>query len=145
MLRCDHAPVCGYQLQVSIQLRSRARTASHSVQGSVPLVTVTVEARPVAVALSATVNAGQTVQVDLTAGARGGPFTDASVVSLTPAQSGHGSIVKTATGYRLDFASAAAFSGQAQLVYTIANAYATSQPATVTITVTNPATRSRSK
>jgi len=44
--------------------------------------------------------------------------------------------VKTATGYRLDFASAAAFSGQAQLVYTIANAYATSQPATVTITVT---------
>lgn len=99
-------------------------------------VTVTVEARPVAVALSATVNAGQTVQVDLTAGARGGPFTDASVVSLTPAQSGHGSIVKTATGYRLDFASAAAFSGQAQLVYTIANAYATSQPATVTITVT---------
>lgn len=98
--------------------------------------TVTIEARPVAIALSATVNAGQTVQVDLTAGARGGPFTDASIVSLTPAQSGHGTIVKTATGYRLDFASAAAFSGQAQLVYTIANAYATSQPATVTITVT---------
>jgi uncharacterized protein YhjY with autotransporter beta-barrel domain len=100
-------------------------------------VSVTVQPRPVAIALSATVAAGQTVQVDLTGSARGGPFTEASVVSLSPAQSGNASIVKTATGYRLDFAAAAAFSGQAQLVYTIANAYATSQPATVTITVTS--------
>jgi len=99
-------------------------------------VTVTVQPRPVAVALTATVGAGQSVQVDLTGGARGGPFTDAAVVSLSPAQSGAGTIVKTASGYRLDFAAAAAFSGQAQLVYTLSNAYAVSQPATVTITVT---------
>ncbi|MDR6642731.1 outer membrane autotransporter protein [Luteibacter sp. 1214] len=99
-------------------------------------VTVTVQPRPVAVALTATVGAGQSVQVDLTGAARGGPFTDAAVVSLSPAQSGAATIVKTATGYRLDFAAAAAFSGQAQLVYTLSNAYAVSQPATVTITVT---------
>ncbi|SDG49301.1 putative Ig domain-containing protein [Dyella sp. 333MFSha] len=99
-------------------------------------VTVTVQPRPVAVALTATVGAGQSVQVDLTGAARGGPFTDAAVVSLSPAQSGTATIVKTAAGYRLDFAAAAAFSGQAQLVYTLSNAYAVSQPATVTITVT---------
>jgi outer membrane autotransporter protein len=99
-------------------------------------VTVTVQPRPMAVALTATVGAGQSVQVDLTNTARGGPFTDAAVVSLSPAQSGTATIVKTATGYRLDFAAAAAFSGQAQLVYTLSNAYAVSQPATVTITVT---------
>jgi outer membrane autotransporter protein len=112
-------------------------TVSNAFGASQPgTVTVTLQERPVAPALSATVAAGQNVQVDLTSAARGGPFTDATVVSLSPAQAGHGTIVKTANGYRLDFAAAAAFSGQAQLVYTLANAYATSQPATVTITVT---------
>ncbi|WP_213949602.1 putative Ig domain-containing protein [Luteibacter sp. dw_328] len=112
-------------------------TVSNAFGASQPgTVTVTLQERPVAPALSATVAAGQNVQVDLTSAARGGPFTDATVVSLSPTQAGHGTIVKTANGYRLDFAAAAAFSGQAQLVYTLANAYATSQPATVTITVT---------
>ncbi|MFC5742326.1 Ig-like domain-containing protein [Dyella tabacisoli] len=99
-------------------------------------VAVTVNPLPVAAALTATAIAGTTVPIDLTAGARGGPFTAANLVSISPANAGSGTIRATATGYALDFTAAADFSGVAQLSFTLNNAYATSAPGTVTVTVT---------
>ncbi|WP_027485765.1 putative Ig domain-containing protein [Rhodanobacter sp. OR87] len=99
-------------------------------------VTVTVNPRPVAAALTATANAGTTVQVDLVAQAHGGPFTAANVVSISPANAGSATIVSTGGGgYALAFTSAASFDGVAQIAYTLSNAFATSAPGTVDVTV----------
>ncbi|WP_266158281.1 Ig-like domain-containing protein [Dyella silvatica] len=99
-------------------------------------ITVTVNPLPVAASLSATALAGTTVPVDLTAGARGGPFTAANLVSISPSNAGSGTIQATATGYVLNFTAAATFSGVAQLSYTLSNAYATSAPGSLAVTVT---------
>ncbi|WP_430391814.1 putative Ig domain-containing protein [Dyella sp. 20L07] len=99
-------------------------------------VTITVNPVPVAPALSANVLAGSSVQVDLTANAHGGPFTGATMVSVTPSNAGSTSIHATATGYALTFTAAATFSGNAQLSYTLTNAYATSAPGSIAISVT---------
>lgn len=99
-------------------------------------VTVTVNPVPLPAALSANVVAGRTVQVDLTTAARGGPFTAATLVAVSPANAGSASIRGTASGYALDFTANNAFIGQAQVSYTLSNAYATSAVATVTISVT---------
>ncbi|WP_235580184.1 putative Ig domain-containing protein [Rhodanobacter sp. Soil772] len=99
-------------------------------------VTVTVNPRPVAPALTATATAGTTVQVDLTAAAHGGPFTAANVVSVSPANAGSATIAPTGDGgYTLAFASAATFDGMARITYTLSNAFATSTPGTVDVTV----------
>jgi len=79
--------------------------------------------------------AGTTLQVDLTGGAVGGPFTAANLVSITPAQAANASIRSTGNGYALDITLAANFSGAAQLAFTLSNAYATSAPAILTIQV----------
>ncbi|PWK85924.1 outer membrane autotransporter protein [Fulvimonas soli] len=99
-------------------------------------VAITVNPVPLPAALSASVVAGRTVQVDLTATARGGPFTGAALVAVSPSNAGSASIHGTASGYTLDFSANSAFSGQAQVSYTLSNAYATSAAATVTISVT---------
>ncbi|SFS20029.1 outer membrane autotransporter barrel domain-containing protein [Dyella sp. OK004] len=112
-------------------------TLSNAFGSSLPArVSITVNPLPVAPALSAGVLAGSSVQVDLTATAHGGPFTAASVVSISPANAGSASIHVTANGYALDFTAASSFSGVAQLNYTLSNAYATSAPGVVTLTVT---------
>jgi uncharacterized protein YhjY with autotransporter beta-barrel domain len=99
-------------------------------------VTVTVNPRPVAPALTAATTAGTTVKVDLTAKAHGGPFTDAKVVSVSPANAGSATIVSTGDGsYTLAFTSAATFGGVAQITYTLSNAFATSAPGTLDVTV----------
>ncbi|MDF3980797.1 putative Ig domain-containing protein [Luteibacter sp. PPL554] len=98
-------------------------------------VTVTVDPMPVAMPLSASAVAGRPVQVDLTSGARGGPFTAAQVVSVTPANAGSASIQSSAGGFTLEFVPAAAFGGTAQVAYTLTNAYATSAPGMVSIAV----------
>ncbi|HTM83619.1 MAG TPA: putative Ig domain-containing protein, partial [Mycobacterium sp.] len=98
-------------------------------------VTLTVNPRPVAPALTATAAAGTTVQVDLTTGAHGGPFTAAKVVSISPAHAGSATIASTGGGYTLAFTSAASFDGVVQITYTLSNAYATSMPGTVDVTV----------
>lgn len=99
-------------------------------------VTITVNPVPLPAALSASVAAGRTVEVNLTATARGGPFTAAKLVAVTPSGAGSASIRSTASGYTLEFSADAAYSGPAQVSYTLSNAYATSAPATIAVTVT---------
>lgn len=106
-------------------------------------VTVNVNPQPIAAALTASGLAGNTIEVELTTGARGGPFTAATVVSVSPANAGTATVRASDVGYRLEFASAASFSGVAQLVYTLTNAHATSAPASLALTITARADPSR--
>jgi outer membrane autotransporter protein len=100
-------------------------------------VTVTVNARPVAPNLTASAIAGTTVQVDLTKTAHGGPFTAAKVLSVSPANAGSATVAATADGgYTMSFTAAPTFGGMAQISYTLANAFATSEPGTVSVSVT---------
>lgn len=99
-------------------------------------VTVTINAVPVAPTLGATTTAGSTVQIDLIASAHGGPFTAATLVSISPANAGSATIKASGTGYTLSYTAAPTFGGAAVLRYTLANAYATSAPGTVTVNVT---------
>ncbi|KQX97256.1 hypothetical protein ASD22_08165 [Rhodanobacter sp. Root480] len=112
-------------------------TLSNAFGTSAPAhVTLTVNPRPVAPALTATATAGTTVQVDLTAAAHGGPFTAAKVVSVSPVNAGTATITATDAGhYTLAFAADPAFGGVAQIIYTLSNAFATSAPGTVDVTV----------
>lgn len=98
--------------------------------------TVTVNARPVAQNLTASVIAGTSVQVDLTTTAHGGPFTDAKVVSVSPANAGTATVQSSNGGYKLSFTAAPTFGGMAQISYTLSNAFATSDPATISVSVT---------
>lgn len=99
-------------------------------------VTVTIQPRPVAPTLNATAIAGATIKVDLTAPAHGGPFTAATLVSISPAIAGIGSIENNAGGgYALNFSAAPDFAGTAQVAFTLANAHATSASGMVTIAV----------
>lgn len=98
--------------------------------------TITVNARPVAPNLTASVIAGTTVQVDLTTAAHGGPFTDAKVVSVSPANAGTATVQSANGGYKLSFTAAPTFGGMAQISYTLSNAFATSDPASISVSVT---------
>ncbi|UYY57372.1 Ig-like domain-containing protein [Sphingomonas sp. S2-65] len=95
---------------------------------------------PVALPKTARIGDGQTVSVMLTDGAREGPFTAATIVSVTPADQASATIVASGSGatqaYRLDVKAAARFGGTVVVTYTLSNAYGTSAPATVTVTVT---------
>ena len=98
-------------------------------------VTVTVNPLPVAPTLTATTTPATPVQVVLTNGAAGGPFTGANVVAVSPAGSGTTSIAASGGNYVLTFTPDAAFTGVAVVRYTLSNAFATSAEGTVTITV----------
>lgn len=102
-------------------------------------ITLTVNPLPVVAAHSVTTRAGTPVTVNLTEGATGGPFTAATMVSLSPSGSGTATIRDSGNGgsraFQLDFAPAATFSGVATVRYTLGNAFTTSAPANVTITV----------
>ena len=113
-------------------------TLSNAFGASQPAhVTITVNARPVAPSLTASVIAGATVQVDLTTTARGGPFTGGKLVSISPANAGAATVQASASGgYTLSFTAAPTFGGVAQVSYTLSNAFATSDPASIAITVT---------
>ncbi len=102
--------------------------------------TISVNPMPVAGAHSATVSAGATVNVDLMAGASGGPFTAASVVTVSPAAAGSAAIRDVGTAgkpaYQMSFTAASTFAGSVAVSYTLSNAFATSAPGSVNITVT---------
>ncbi|HUA79618.1 MAG TPA: putative Ig domain-containing protein [Dyella sp.] len=98
-------------------------------------VTVTVDPRPIVASQSVSSIAGRSVQVNLTQGATGGPFTAATLVSLSPASAGNARIVQSSSGYQLNFTASPTFSGAAIVTFTLSNAYATSAPGTVTIDV----------
>ncbi|GLQ45169.1 hemagglutinin [Dyella lipolytica] len=99
-------------------------------------VTVTVDPRPIVVSQNVSAIAGKSVQVNLTQGATGGPFTSAALVSVSPASAGNAQIVQGSGGYQLAFTSAPTFSGAAIVTFTLSNAYATSLPGIVTVAVT---------
>lgn len=80
---------------------------------------------------------GQSTTVDLTTGANGGPFTGATLVSLTPASLGEAVISNPSAGqYGLTITPASTFSGRLTATYTLSNASSTSSPGTVTVVVT---------
>jgi len=111
-------------------------TLSNAFGASAPA-TVTLQVNPVPVAPSiveVTV-AGNTSTVDLTAGATGGPFTAAAVVSVQPATAGTATIAQIAGGYALTFTANELFSGAAKVAYTLSNAFATSAASVVSFTV----------
>ncbi|WP_404339791.1 putative Ig domain-containing protein [Sphingomonas sp. MMS12-HWE2-04] len=99
-----------------------------------------VGAVPVALPKVATTGDGQTVSVDLTAGASNGPFIAANVLSVTPANAATTAIVASGSGatqaYRLDVTANNRFGGAITIQYTLSNAYGVSASATVTVTVT---------
>lgn len=101
--------------------------------------TITVNPRPIAATHQANTLSGGKVSVELTDNARGGPFTGAELLSVSPAEAGDASITATgegdSAGYRLDFSAAADYAGTATVRYTLSNAYATSAAATVSIEV----------
>ncbi|MFC3068576.1 cadherin-like beta sandwich domain-containing protein [Phenylobacterium soli] len=86
-------------------------------------VTVTTGQGVTAPSLAATAYAGQKVSLDLTAGAQGGPFTGASVISISPSSAGTAAIRATGTGtYALDFTPATSFAGPAKVTYALSGA-----------------------
>jgi uncharacterized protein YhjY with autotransporter beta-barrel domain len=98
-------------------------------------VAITVNAVPVPLSREVDAMAGIPMQVDLTEGATGGPFTAATLVSLSPASAGSAAIRAGGSGYVLDFTAEPAFSGEAVARFTVANANATSAVATITFNV----------
>jgi len=136
------ASVAGLQISYTAPLEASGTvgftyTLANSSGVSAPAqVTVTINPQPIAAALTASGLAGTTISVELTDGARGGPFTAANVVSVMPANAGTATVKASDVGYRLEFAAAGGYAGVAQLVYTLSNAYATSAPATLAVTIT---------
>ncbi|MCS4279015.1 putative Ig domain-containing protein [Stenotrophomonas rhizophila] len=95
-------------------------------------VTITVNPAPVAVSRTVTAAIAAETRVELTEGARGGPFTGATLVSLAPATAGLATIVSGPGGTQeLRFRASSSFAGEAVATFTLSNAYATSAPATV--------------
>ncbi|PPU76661.1 putative Ig domain-containing protein [Xanthomonas cucurbitae] len=120
--------------------------------------TITVNARPVAVSITAEAVPGEAQQVDLTRNATGGPFVTAAVVAVLPASAGTASITRVggaaiasaagASGpstaatamaeppsFVLTFTPNPAFVGQATVQFTLSNAFATSIPANVVFNI----------
>ncbi|WP_211453034.1 putative Ig domain-containing protein [Collimonas antrihumi] len=116
-------------------------TLANAFGASAPVTaTVSVNPMPMAGAHSATVSAGAAVSVDLMAGASGGPFTGAAVVSIAPAAAGSATIRDVGTAgkpsYQMTFTAASTFAGPAVISYTLSNAFATSAPGSVNVSVT---------
>ncbi|WP_257998640.1 putative Ig domain-containing protein [Xanthomonas arboricola] len=136
---------------------------SYTVTGSggtsaAATVTIAVNARPVAVSVTAAAVPGEAQQVDLTRNATGGPFVAAAVVAVLPASAGTATITQVgglataaaarASGpspaaaamaetptFMLTFTPNPAFVGQATVQFTLSNAFATSVPASVVFTI----------
>jgi uncharacterized protein YhjY with autotransporter beta-barrel domain len=111
-------------------------TLNNAYGASAPITTtITINQVPVAVSRRVSANAGVAAVVELTTDATGGPFTAATLVSLSPATAGTATIAPSGSGasagYRLTFIPAATFAGTATATFTLANAFATSAPATI--------------
>lgn len=95
-------------------------------------VTITVNPAPVAVSRTVSAAVAAETRVELTEGARGGPFTGATLVSLAPAAAGVATIVSGPGGTQeLRFRASNTFAGEAVVTFTLSNAYATSAQASV--------------
>lgn len=134
--------VAVYTPQPGFQGEDRFSFVAAGPGGTSAPATITVNVVGVApVALDKTVSAGDgaMVSLDLTAGATGGPFTAAAVVSLTPADSATTEIVASGSDaarvYTLQITPAARFDGAIVIRYTLSNAFGASAPASVTVNV----------
>ncbi len=111
-------------------------TLNNAYGASAPITaTITINQVPVAVSRRVSANAGVAAVVELTTDATGGPFTAATLVSLSPATAGTATIAPSGSGasagYRLTFTPAATFAGTATATFILSNAFATSAPATI--------------
>lgn len=110
--------------------------------GTSNLGTVVITVQPTAAvpqARTAAASDGETITVDLTAGATGGPFTGAAIVSVSPA-AGTASIIEGGTAGNRTYAArinvADHFNGALVVRYTLSNAFGASKAATITVNVT---------
>jgi outer membrane autotransporter protein len=111
-------------------------TLNNAYGASAPITTtITINQVPVAVSRRVSANAGVAAVVELTTDATGGPFTAATLVSLSPASAGTATVAPSGSGasagYRLTFTPAATFAGTATATFTLSNTFATSAPATI--------------
>jgi len=101
-------------------------------------ITVTSNLVPAPQALSATTLQGVPVTVRISDNVQGGPFTAASVVSVTQSSSGTAAITTNGSGstrtYDLTFTPSGAFQGQAVVAYSLSNAVAAAE-GTLIVTV----------
>ncbi|MFK7698670.1 autotransporter domain-containing protein [Pseudomonas caspiana] len=81
---------------------------------------------------SASLNAGQTVTVELADGISSGPFTGATLLDIPSKSIGQ----TTLSGTSLTFVAAAEASGAAIIRYTLSNRWGASQPITLTLQIT---------
>nr|WP_242081595.1 putative Ig domain-containing protein [Xanthomonas indica] len=109
------------------------------------IVTITVNARPIAASAMVPAVTGQAQTLDVTRNATGGPFVAAAVVAVLPANAGTATITRAAAkaagvptaaadegpGFMLTFVPNPAFSGNATVRFTLSNAYATSAEADI--------------
>lgn len=79
--------------------------------------------------------AGRPVDVSLTQNATGGPFLGADVVSITPNDAVDVVVTKTGDDYVLRATPRGQFHGRVDIQFTLRNAYATSAPGVVRLTV----------
>lgn len=86
---------------------------------------------PKAADASIAVAAGQSVSLDLSTGATGGPFTSATLLDMPAQALGSARL----TGTALEFTAAARASGTVALRFTLTNAWGASQPATLTLQI----------
>ncbi|WP_029416709.1 autotransporter family protein [Brevundimonas bacteroides] len=99
---------------------------------------VVTDLAPIPAALTAQTEAGRPVTLELTTGARGGPFIGAAVVSVTPSTAGTAVVTPggtaTARTFGMTFTSAGRYTGPVEVGFSLTNAAATGQ-GTATITV----------
>lgn len=111
-------------------------TLNNAYGASAPITaTITINQVPVAISRRVSANAGVAAVVELTTDATGGPFTAATLVSLSPSTAGTATIAPSGSGasagYRLTFTPAATFAGTATATFTLSNTFATSVPAMI--------------
>ena len=104
-------------------------------------VSATVNINPLPVTGSHTMRAttAGTSTIDLLSGASGGPFTAANLIGVSPATAGTAVIRDVGTvaqpSYQMTFTVVPTFVGVATIGYTLSNAYATSAPGMIEITI----------
>ncbi|WP_429002915.1 putative Ig domain-containing protein [Xanthomonas sacchari] len=140
-VRLVYTPAPGY-----VGVDSVHYTAIGAGGSSAPaVVTITVNARPIAVSVTVPAVTGQAQTLDVTRDATGGPFVAAAVVAVLPANAGTATITRAAAkaagvptaaaddgpGFMLTFVPNPAFSGNATVRFTLSNAYATSAEADI--------------
>jgi len=110
-------------------------TDAHGFKTTVSYSLQVLQRQPIASNVNISVKANTSVDVDLTQGAIGGPFTGATVVSMAPSNAGKLTIANNGAAYIMTFTPANTFSGNAVIRYTLSNTAGTSAPATVSINV----------